>query len=101
MSNPTIPPAPADSAGTSPSRHLLTLIVDALSAPEPRSDPQNELLYLQLLARRSALVLDAARTALSTEGDRGTHLASERLYAGVSDVQAEYARATVTEGTSR
>jgi len=82
--------SPAADAGPTPARHLLNLMMDALSVPSPAGDAVSESAYLLLLARRSALVLAACRTALSSTTERGLWLASERLYSAVSDTPATY-----------
>jgi hypothetical protein len=64
----------ADTGGppSSPSRHLLTLIVDALAMPAPASAREDEAAYLALISRRAGAVLTACRQALARPGDGGT-----------------------------
>jgi hypothetical protein len=93
--SPTVP-AEAPAAGTrppasSPSRHLLTLIVDALQVPAPV--PAGEAACLALVYRRSRAVLDACRTALAAPGDGGALYAARDLYDAVSSLPATYQQA--------
>jgi hypothetical protein len=92
------PPAPADAPppvgappASSPARHLLTLIVDALQVPAPA--PAGEAACLALVCRRSRAVLDACRDALAAPGDGGALYAARDLYDAVSSLPATYQRA--------
>jgi len=90
----TVPPS-------SPGRHLLTLIVDALTLPEPARTPEDEAAYLALVNRRAGLVLAACRQALATPCDGGLLYAARDLYAGVSALQPTgYSHAAARQGTS-
>jgi len=61
---------PAAVSSTSPGRHLLSVIVDALQLPAPARTPGDEAAYLELVSRRSLLVPHACRQALaSPDGD--------------------------------
>jgi hypothetical protein len=73
---------------SSPTRHLLTLIVDALQVPEPAPTPEDEAAYLALVNRRRSLVLAACRTALARNGDGGVLYAARDLYGDVSSLPA-------------
>jgi hypothetical protein len=77
-------PVPA----SSPGRHLLTLIVDALQLPEPAPTPESEAAYLSLVNRRAGLVLHACRRALSGHGDGAVLYAARDLFDGVSCLPA-------------
>jgi hypothetical protein len=81
---------PVDSTDTGPSpiRHLITLVGDALSLPEPAPDPEHERAYLRLVSRRAALAPSAARTALSTDSDAGAIRAARDLFGAVADAPA-------------
>lgn len=83
----TSPPAGA-APPSSPSRHLLTLIVDALQLPDPAATPGDETAYLALANRRAGLVLAACRRALAAPGDGGTLYAARDLYDAVSNLPA-------------
>ena len=87
----TTPAAPAGSAlspQSSPARHLLKMIVDALQLPQPGGTPQDEAAYLALVNRRAGLVLHACRRALATPGDGGALYAARDLDGGVSGLPA-------------
>jgi hypothetical protein len=77
-------PAVSAPPASSPGRHLLVLIVDALDLPEPAATPQDEAAYLALVSRRSGLVLHACRRALAGQGDAGALYAARDLYGAVS-----------------
>jgi hypothetical protein len=85
-----------DTGMPSPTRHLITLIADALILPSPAADPENERAYLRLISRRAALALSAARTALSSDGDAGAIRAARDLFGAVADEPAtNYQHATM------
>jgi len=88
-------PAPgaitAPTAGPTPVRHLLNMMIDALTVPSPAGDPGSQSAYLVLLARRSGLVRDACRTALSSTSDRGLWRRSRGLASLISS-SARFAR---------
>jgi hypothetical protein len=90
--SPTVPAEAPAAGGTppasSPSRHLLTLIVDALQVPAPA--PADEAACLGLVWRRSRAVLDSCRRALAAPGDGGTLYAARDLYDAVSCLPATY-----------
>jgi hypothetical protein len=81
-------PAPGAPPPSSPSRHLLALIVDALQVPAPA--PADEAACLSLIYRRSRAVLDACRRTLAAPGDGGTLYAARDLYDAVSALPATY-----------
>jgi hypothetical protein len=82
-------PAPAAAPPVpSPSRHLLTLIMDALQVPRPGS--ADEAAYLALVRHRSLAVAEACRRALAAPGDGGTPHAARYLYDAVSALPATY-----------
>jgi len=81
-------PAPAAAPPpSSPCRHLLALIIDALSLPEPTVTPEDEAAYLALVNRRSGPVLEACRRAVAGPGDGGTLYAARDLNGAVSSLQ--------------
>jgi hypothetical protein len=84
----------------SPVRHLITLIADALSWPVPAADPENERAYLRLASRRAALVLNAARTALSSDSDAGAIHAARDLFGAVADEPATSYQHAVAAGAA-
>jgi hypothetical protein len=57
--------SPAAAPPSSPARHLLTLIVDALQVPEPAPTAEDEAAYLALVSSRCGLVLTACRRRAS------------------------------------
>ena len=73
---------------SSPGRHLLTLIMDALTVPAPVPAPEDEAACLSLLSRRAAAVLAACQQALASPGDGGTLYAARDLYGAVSGMPA-------------
>jgi hypothetical protein len=83
---------------SSPARHLLTLIVDALQVPEPA--PTAEEAYLALVSRRCGLVLTACRRALAGPGDGGALYAARDLYGDVSGLPATGYRHAAREAVS-
>jgi hypothetical protein len=82
------PPAATSPPPSSPGRHLLILIVDALDLPQPAATPEDEAVHLALSSRRSALVLQACRQALASQGDGGALYAARDLYGAVSSQPA-------------
>jgi hypothetical protein len=80
--------SPAALPPPSPTRHLLTLIVDALQVPEPAPTAEDEAAYLALVSRRCSLVLTACRRALAGPGDGGALYAARDLYGDVSSLPA-------------
>jgi hypothetical protein len=80
--------SPATGSPSSPTRHLLTLIVDALQLPEPAATAEDEAAYLALVNRRCGLVLTACRRALAGPGDGGALYAARDLYGDVSGMPA-------------
>jgi hypothetical protein len=88
-------------AASSPGRHLLALIADALQLPEPAATPADEAAYLALVDRRAGLVLRACRQALDGPGDGGLLRAAGDLFSGVSCLPAtSYAHARSDPGTA-
>jgi hypothetical protein len=78
-------PAPASTpADPALSRHLLVLISDALSLPQPAATLADEAAYLALVNRRALLVRRACRQALAGEPD----FAARDLFGAVSDLPA-------------
>jgi hypothetical protein len=84
----TEPVAATGGPPSSPSRHLLTLIVDALAMPGPASVREDEAAYLALMSRRAGAVLTACRQALACPGDDGTLYAARDLFDAVSGMPA-------------
>jgi hypothetical protein len=80
--------SPAAAPPSSPTRHLLTLIVDALQVPDPAPTAEDEATYLALVNRRRGLVLTACRRALAGPGDGGVLYAARDLYSDVSNLPA-------------
>jgi hypothetical protein len=78
------PPPAAEPPSPSPARHLITLIADALSLPEPAATHEDNAAYLTLLSRRAGLVLQACRHALAHPGDGNALYAARDLYGAVS-----------------
>src|SRR5450755_5013296 len=79
------PSATEPGAGTggrpsSPSRHLLKLIVDALFVPAAGSAPEDEAAYLAPANQRSGVVQPARRQALAGPGDGSTLPAARRPF---------------------
>lgn len=85
---------------SSPTRHLLTLIVDALQVPEPTPTAEDEAAYLALVNRRRGLVLTACRRALAGPGDGGMLYAARDLYGDVSNMPATGYRHAARETAS-
>jgi len=83
--------SPAPDAGPTAARHLIVLILDCLTMPDPAPDPEDEAAYLRLAARRSMVARDACRTALGSTTEQGLWRAAERLYSAVSDLPVVYA----------
>jgi hypothetical protein len=73
---------------SSPGRHLLTLIEDALTVPAPAPAPADEAACLALLSCRAAAVLAACQQALASPGDGGALYAARDLYGAVSGMPA-------------
>jgi hypothetical protein len=71
-------------AASSPGRHLLALIADALELPEPAATPADRAAYLALVDRRAGLVLRACRQALDGPGDGGLLSAAGALFSDVA-----------------
>jgi hypothetical protein len=87
----TSSPEPAITAAeppSSPGRHLLTLIVDALAVPVPADDPAARAAYLDLVDRRAGAVLTACRETLARPGDGGALYAARDLFDVVSCLPA-------------
>jgi hypothetical protein len=86
------PQRPPQDPGSTASQHLLVLIVDALTLPEPAATSADETEYLRLVNRRAGLVLHAVRQALAGQSD----YASRDLFGAVADLPAttyQHARA--------
>jgi hypothetical protein len=77
----------AEPPPSSPARHLLRMIVDALDLPAPTT-PEGQAARLALLDRRAALVLDACHQALRGQPD----YAARDLFGAVSGTQPTYQR---------
>lgn len=92
--------SPAALPPSSPTRHLLTLIVDALQVPEPAPTAEDEAAYLALVSRRCSLVLTACRRALAGPGDGGALYAARDLYGDVSSLPATGYRRAALEAIS-
>ena len=92
--------SPAAAPPSSPARHLLTLIVDALQVPEPAPTAEDEAAYLALVSRRCGLVLTACRRALAGPGDGGVLYAARDLYGDVSGLPATGYRHAAREAVS-
>jgi hypothetical protein len=75
-------PQPPPDSEAPESRHLLVLIADALTLPQPAATSADETAYLQLVNRRAGLVLRACRQALAGE----TAYAERDLFGAVSDL---------------
>jgi len=73
---------------SSPSQHLLRLIVDALQLPDPARTPQDETAYLAMVSRRAGLVLQACRRALAGPSEGAVLYAARDLFDGVSSMPA-------------
>jgi hypothetical protein len=87
--NPHDVPAPgATPPASSPSRHLLTLIVDALQLPDPADTPEDQAAYAAMSCRRASLVLHVCRRALAGPGEGAVIHAARELFDGVSATPA-------------
>jgi hypothetical protein len=86
---------------SSPGRHLLTLIVDALQMPAPVDTPQDMAAYQEMAGHRAGLVLSCCRRALAGPGDGAVIQAARDLYEGVSALQpVTYRHARPRQGTT-
>jgi hypothetical protein len=95
VTTPAVPP-PSD-AQPQPARHLLALIVDALTMPGPADTPQDETAHLLLVSRRAGLVHAAARKVLDGSIDH----AARDLAAGLACLPPDsYTYAPASERTS-
>ena len=72
---------------STPSRHLLKMIVDALQLPDPGNTPEDEAAYQALVCRRAGLVLYCCRRAVAGPGEGAVIQAARDLYEGVSNMQ--------------
>lgn len=87
---------------SSPSRHLLVVIADALQLPDPAATADDELAYLQLLSRRAGLALHACRQALAGQSDGAVLNAASDLFTAVSNAPATcYSHAAACRPRSR
>jgi hypothetical protein len=97
QSSPGSPLPAAAPHAPAPGRHLLALIVDALTMPGPADTPQDETAHLLLVSRRAGLVHAAARKAL----DGSIEHAARDLAAGLACLPPDsYTYAPASERTS-
>jgi hypothetical protein len=105
MTTPQPTPSPPATAAqpppSSPGRHLLKLIVDALQMPEPAGTPEDVAAYQAMACRRAGLVLYCCQRALAGPGEGAVIQAARDLYDGVSGMQpVTYRHAPQRQGTS-
>jgi hypothetical protein len=90
----------ATTPASSPSRHLLTLIADALQLPDPAQTPEDQAAYEAMSRSRTGLVLQACRRALADQGDGGALYAARDLYGAVSSQPATTYRHAAHSGNN-
>jgi hypothetical protein len=73
---------------STPSRHLLTLIVAALQLPDPADTPEDQAAYAAMSCRRAGLVHHVCRRALDGPGEGALIHAARELFDGVAGMPA-------------